>query len=56
MVKTKKPYLTVYFPKRAEGLIEWLAEEAKRQERSVNAVVVRILLAAREDSNNKNER
>ena len=47
------PYRTIYIPKRQEGLIGWLKAEAKRQERSVNAVIMRILLAAREGANEK---
>jgi len=50
MSKKHGPYLTLYIPRRWEGLIEWLKAEAKRQERSVNAVIVRILTTAmRED-------
>jgi len=50
MKKAKGPYLTVYFSKQGKGLIEWLKAEAKRQDRSVNAIIVRILVAAREAS------
>ena len=53
MAKTQKSYMTVYIPKRAEGLLEWLRAEAKRQERSVNAVIVRLLIAAKENSSEK---
>ena len=47
-METTGSYLTLYFSKRSRGLIGWLKAEAKRQERSVNAVIVRILLAAKE--------
>lgn len=50
------PYRTIYIPRRWEGLIGWLKAEAKRQERSVNAVIVRILLAAKEGSTEKEEK
>ena len=53
MKKAKGPYLTVYFSKQGKGLIEWLKAEAKRQDRSVNAVIVRILIAAKEGSSEK---
>ena len=55
MSKKHGPYLTLYIPKRQEGLIEWLKAEAKRQERAVNAVIVRILISAKENSSEKGE-
>ena len=53
MSKEYEPYRTIYIPKGQGGLIEWLKAEAKRQERSVNAVIVRILISAKENSSEK---
>lgn len=51
----KRTYITVYVPRDYEYLVEWLAAEAERQDRTVNAVIVRLLAAVAKEQQTEEE-